>query len=364
MIPLHRVLIAPDAHIGVNRTLYSGLLTEGPRVKEFEAKLKGFLGCDVLATNSCTSAIDLALHLCGVGPGDQVISTPLTCSATNTHVLLRGAQLVWCDVDPNTGLATFESIMNRVTPRTKAIIVVDWGGRPVDCDKIRCNLLRPVPIIQDAAHSFGARCGGGDAHSNYTSGDYVCWSFQAIKHLTTGDGGALKVPRQEIARARALRWFGIDRDIPAKFRFLQDIPEAGYKYHMNDLSASLGLANFDAAVESLKAYRSNARWYHEALSECKTVQLPWPDNGSSWWFYSLRTPDRFGCIEFLESRGIGCGPVHGRNDVCSAYDMSHHPLPGVDSYNNSHVAIPCGWWLTKEDLELIAEAVLEWDNKL
>lgn len=363
MIPLHKVLIAEDALEKVGKTLYSGTITEGPRVKEFEDELARYLGIPVLATNSCTSAIELALHLIGIGPGDQVISTPLTCAATNTGVVRRGAQLVWADCDLETGLIDTLSALERVTPRTKAIIVVDWGGRPVDCDFIRCNFPR-IPVIQDAAHSFGAKHEGEPAHASYIGGDYVCWSFQAIKHLTTGDGGALKAPMHQFARARALRWFGIDRETKAQFRFLQDISEAGYKFHMNDLTAALGLANLVKAQVFVEFHRMNAKWLGNVLKPCRVVKLPPPSEGSSWWFYSLRTPDWRKFVAFAEDRGVQAGPVHGRNDLYTSYDRGHFVLPGVAKYAAEHVAIPCGWWLTQQDLEKIAETVIEWDRTL
>jgi dTDP-4-amino-4,6-dideoxygalactose transaminase len=363
-VPLHKVLVAPDALDKIKPTLHSGMLTEGPRVKEFEAKLSEYIGAPVLAMNSCTSAIELALHMIGIGPGDEVICTPMTCAATAVGVVRRGAKLVWCDVDTETGNACPRSIGLRVTNRTKAIIVVDWGGRSDSCEVIRGNVIGDIPIIQDAAHSFGALYGGITAHGPYTGGDYVAWSFQAIKHLTTGDGGALKVPEEQRQRARALRWFGIDRETKAKFRFLQDIPEAGYKYHMNDLTAALGLANFDAAVRAVEQHRANADGLHNMLSDLRVVKTPPPDPGSSWWFYSLRTPRPLEFVEFAEKYGVGAGPVHGRCDNYSGFDKGHHPLPGVDAYYSQHVAIPCGWWLTPADLETIAVVVHRWDQTL
>lgn len=365
-IPLHKVLVADDALEKIKPTLLSGVLTEGPRVKEFEEKLSKFFNCDVLTMNSCTSAIELALHLIGVGPGDEVICTPMTCAATCVGVVRRGAKLVWCDIDPETGNADPLSIAQRTSNRTKAIIIVDWGGRPTNCENIRCYVIGEIPIIQDAAHSFGAMSDGITAHGPYSGGEYVAWSFQAIKHLTTGDGGALKVPEEQRQRARALRWFGIDRETKAKFRFLQDIPEAGFKYHMSDWTAALGLANFDAAVKAVEQHRQNAKWLHEALSivGLKTVKLPPWDAGSSWWFFSIRTPKPFEFIAFAEKKGVGAGPVHGRCDRYTGFDRGHHPLPGVDEYYSQHVAIPCGWWLSQLDLEQIYDAVRVWDRTL
>lgn len=370
MIQLHKVLVADDAWQKVKDVLASGTLTEGPRVKEFEGLLSEFFGVPVLATNSCTSAIDLALHMIGIGPGDEILGSPMTCAATYCGVARRGAKMVWADVNPETGLIDPSSVLDRITERTKAIMVIDWGGRPVRCSEIR-NLWPQglwVPIIQDAAHSFGAMIGESKAHGDrFYAGDFVCWSFQAIKTLTTGDGGALKAQWCEgdkHRRARRLRWFGIDRETKAKFRFLQDIPEAGYKYHLSDYNAALGIANFQAAVKSLDAHRWNATWLHEALKECRVVRGPPPDEGSSWWFYSLRTPKPLEFVEFAEARGVGSGPVHGRNDFYSAYDRGHHPLPGVDEYYSQHVAIPCGWWLSQDDLDKIAAVVLDWDRTL
>lgn len=363
-VPLHKVLMAADAMEKIQPTLHSGMITEGPRVKEFEKALTDYLGVEVLTMNSCTSAIELALHLCGVGPGDQVVSTPMTCAATVVSVARRGAQLVWADVAPDTGLVTPESVAARITSRTKAILVVDWGGRPVDCAAIRWCCPRRVPIIQDAAHSFGAMWGNTPAHSDERAGEWVAWSFQAIKHLTTADGAALKTPMIQRDRARRLRWFGIDREVKAKFRFLQDIPEAGFKYHMNDLTASLGLANLPEAIKAVEAHRNNALWLGSALRDCQTVKLPPFSAGSSWWFYSLRTPKPLEFVEFAEARGVGSGPVHGRCDHYTGFDRGHHPLPGVDAYYSEHVAIPCGWWLSEKDLEQIAETVIAWDKSL
>jgi dTDP-4-amino-4,6-dideoxygalactose transaminase len=366
MIPLHKVLMADDAADKVKETLYSGMLTEGPRVKEFEVELEKYLGCPVLTMNSCTSAIDLALHLIGIGPGDQVIGTPMTCAATYCGVIRRGAQMVWADIDRETGNIDPQSVASRATVRTKAIIVVDWGGRPVDCQAIRLRCPH-APIIQDAAHSFGANAYGLPAHAGGLGGDYVAWSFQAIKHLTTGDGGALKVPAEQFARARALRWFGIDRETKAKFRFLQNIPEAGFKYHMNDLAATIGLANLPHAIQAVRKHTENAAWLHGALADCRRVNTPPLNDGkfnSSWWFYSLGTNRWEDFVKFAEERGVGAGPVHGRNDRYTGYDAGHVPLIGTHEYASRHVAIPCGWWLTQQDLERIAEVVIEWDKTL
>ena len=157
-----------------------------------------------LGVNSASAAIDLALHQIGVGAGDEVIATPITCTASNGPVVTRGASLAWADVDPITGNMEPYSLSRLITPRTKAIIAVDWGGRSCDYNRIRWLTEGAIPIIQDAAHRLYI--------DPDNCGDYVAWSFGPIKHLTTGGyGGALLPPRAEHERTRELRWHGLDR---------------------------------------------------------------------------------------------------------------------------------------------------------
>lgn len=361
MIDLFRPYVNAQAQHNVAHTLtyreqdgrlYIG---EGPRVAEFEREFAALTGVSrVLALNSCTSAIDLALHLCGVGPGDDVITTPMTCSATNTHIVLRGARPVWADVDPITGLIDPECVRRQLTPRTRAVIAVDWAGRRCDYERLRYVLrdacFDDVPIIQDAAHSLTAGLGG----------DYVCFSFQAIKHLTTGDGGALITPHHCHERARLLRWYGLDRTQGESFRCSQNIGEAGFKYHMNDIAASMGLGNLPDVPKIVARHRENAAYYHQALAGCPGVTLPPPDDSSAWWLYTLLTDGRDELIERLASKGIESSPVHTRNDKHSAFNFPNGPLPGVDAFASRELAIPTGWWVTNQERERIADAVVAW----
>src|SRR5258705_572864 len=236
MIPLFKVAMHPSAPEMVRRTLESGYIGQGLVVAEFEKALSYFFKSPILTTNSCTSALDLALHLCNVRPGDEVICTPLTCTATNGVVANRGATIVWADVLPN-GCIDPKSVYAHTTSKTKAIMAVDWGGVRCDYQSLR-EIPGNIPIIQDAAHSFHEL-------DHIMGGDITCWSFQAIKFLTTGDGGALACPSDQLGRAKLLRWYGLDRESSENFRGDQDIKEIGYKYHMNDIAASIGLANLD-----------------------------------------------------------------------------------------------------------------------
>jgi dTDP-4-amino-4,6-dideoxygalactose transaminase len=343
MIPLFKVAMSPEAPAIVARVLQSGYIGQGDLVERFESALQTLLNTAYapITTNSCTSAIDLALHLIGVGNGDEVITTPVTCTATNSPIVNRGARPVWADVAPETGLINPLDVARRITKRTKAIMAVDWGGALCDYDRLR---EFDLPVIQDAAH-----------HMTSPSGDYACYSFQAIKFLTCGDGGALHCPAHQVERARLLRWYGLDRRSKADFRCEQNITEVGYKYHMNDISAAIGLANIGSVSDRIGRHRANAASYARFLDQPATFDLD-----SAWWLYTILVEDRPGFINYMADKGIACSPVHARNDTHDGFSYPNGPLPGVDHFASRNVAIPVGWWLTDNDRRQIVEAVIAW----
>jgi perosamine synthetase len=355
LIPLFKVFTDEGAAVAnLSQAIHSGYLGEGERVKQFERMLGNLLGSPTLpvAVNSGTSAIDLALHLAGVGPGDEVITTPMTCMATNVHIIHRGARIVWADVDKYTGLIDVADAARKITPRTKALIGVDWGGAVCDY----AGLMKVCRyVVRDAAHSLLTK--------PKFDADLTCYSFQAIKHLTCGDGGALVchwVPGGD--RARLLRWYGLDRNSGVDFRCSQDVKEAGFKYHMNDIAASIGLANLPHARQIVAKHRANAAYYNDRLYYTMTDSFRCPlwDADSSWWLYTLLVEDRAGFIAYMGEKGIHCSPVHRRNDEMHCFASSRTSLPGVDFFAARNVAIPVGWWLTEEQREYIAQAVLDW----
>lgn len=348
MIRLFKVAMALDASTAVASTLESGYIGQGPRVDEFEQALQDqfVLPRRPVTTNSCTSAIDLALELIGVGPGDAVVTTPQTCTATNTPIVKRHAIPVWADVDAR-GLVTPDSVMRAWLAakdeglNVKAVIVVDWAGARPNIVGIKRQLPDNMPVIEDAAHRLPGP----------TDADYAAWSFQAIKYLTTVDGGALLTPANQLHRAKLLRWYGLDRESSADFRCAQNIGEVGFKYHMNDVAATIGLANLPFAVENLRRQKTNARYLADAL-DLERV----PD--SHYWFFPLLLGigqrDQFAA--HMAERGIETSQVHARNDKHTGFQYPRR-LPGVDLFDSRQIAVPCGWWLTLNDMEHIAEAV-------
>lgn len=190
IIPLFKVHMPRSVEEPLIETLFSGFIGQGPKVDEFESKLNEYFDNQhVVTVNAGTSALQLALRLANIGPGDEVISTPMTCTASNMPILAAGAKIVWADVDPISGLISTDSIKSKITNKTKAIIMVHFGGIPCDIDGI--NALAKnygIKTIEDAAHAFGSE------YRNQKIGnhsDFVMFSLQAIKHITTVDGGLL-----------------------------------------------------------------------------------------------------------------------------------------------------------------------------
>lgn len=346
MIPLFSVSMDPAIGGSVNETLMSGFVAQGPRVEEFETALEPWFGRRPVTVNSGTSALTLALRLAGAGPGTKVISTPMTCSATNLAILSTGAEPVWADIHPRTGLIDPQSVADRVDDygdKIKAVMAVDWGGQPADYERLYGAVINfDIPVIEDAAHSFGAEYLGDRVGS---IADYTCFSFQAIKHLTTGDGGALTTNRGDAKRARTLRWFGIDREASTTgFRGEVDITEWGYKFHMNDIAATIGLGNLVLVDGVLKRHRSHALTYDAFLDERFVRTAPTYDHTGSWWIYTILLPNRQLRDEFktwMESQGVQVSQVHWRNDTLSVFKpYRREDLFGVDEFSDRMICLP------------------------
>ncbi len=371
---MFKVLMASDADDRASTVLQSGHIAQGPVVDEFERRLKEVFSLEsdqeLLTVNSGTSALHLAMVLAGVGPGDDVCVSPMTCAATILPIIHLGARPVWIDVNPFTGLMDPESLHQRVTRKTKAIVAIDWAGTPCDYDRLRTRArdvyAKNYPIIEDAAHAMFAldRDGRSIGSAARSKNHFVCWSTQAIKTLTTVDGGILLAPSDDLVeRARKLRWFGLDRRSTKDFRCSQDITEAGYKFHMNDVNAAIGLANLGLARDAVDKHRRNARRYNNDLADLDRVRIRLLNEGSSWLIYTLIVEDRAGFVRHMAERGIETSQVHRRNDEHPAFSEvagKQEPLKGLDTFSSHQISVPCGWWLSDQDVSQIIEAVRWW----
>jgi len=230
----------------VTRVLRSGWVGMGPETIAFEHELAEYVGAPhVVTVNSCTSALFLSLLLSGVGQGDEVICPSLTWCSTANAALYLGAQPVFCDVDADSLCSTVEQILATVTPKTKAVMVVHFGGRAADVDALRTALPRGVVIVEDAAHAFGARFADGRAVGS--SGNLTCFSFYANKNLSTAEGGAIALFDASLAeQVRSLRQHGLPRDAWQRYTHAQrlllsdPLDRLGYKMNYTDLQACIG----------------------------------------------------------------------------------------------------------------------------
>lgn len=360
MIPLFKVFMPESVMDPLKKTLMSGYIGQGPKVDEFEKVLSQWIGYDhILTLNSCTSAIQLALRLSGVGFGDEVLSTSMTCTATNVPIMAMGARIVWVDIHPETGNLDYREIEKRITPKTKAIVVVHWGGYPCDIDEINAIAKKHrLKVIEDAAHAFGSiykkkKIGNGS--------DFVCFSFQAIKHLTTVDGGALVCKNvHDYKRGKLLRWYGINREGSRKdFRCEEDVIEYGYKFHMNDIAATIGLEQMKYVDEIIQKHRENATFYDKTLREVPGINLTrrQEDRLSAYWIYTILVDQKKKFMDTMNQNGIQVSSVHARNDKHTMFKEFRTNLPRVTEFTKRMVCIPVGWWVNESDRSRIVDII-------
>ena len=358
MIPLVKPYI-PDSHVlmpELEKILYSGYIAEGQPVYDFEDKFKDYIGNPyLLALHSGTDALHLSFILAGIKPGDEVISTPMTAEPTNTSIAMVGGKGVWGDVNPNNRLLNPESVRSLITERTKAIVLVHYAGMVCDMDAFnQISEEYNIPIIEDAAHALGSKYGGRMVGCN---SPYTIFSLQAIKHMTTVDGGFLCVKSEEdLNRARRLRWFGLDKK---RSRLENDITEVGYKYSMNNVNATIGLVQMRYVNEIVGKYIDNGKFYDNVLERVDGVTMVdySPNTEASYWLYTMRVERREEFMRMMESEGIMASPLHHRSDTHSIFKESQRELPNMDKWYDSFVHIPCGWWVSAEERERIVEVI-------
>lgn len=358
MIPLIKPFIPRQEDLlpRLSEILYSGYIAEGEATYKFEEELGKLIGNPYcISLNSGTAALHIALLLIGIEKGDEIISTALTAEPTNTTIALTGAKVVFADVDVNTGLLSPESIEANITEKTKAIMVVHYAGMVCDMDKInQIAQKHNIPVIEDAAHAFLAKYNGKYVGNN---SKYTCFSFQAIKHLTTIDGGLLCLNNEaDYLRAKKLRWFGLDKKVA---RLDSNITEAGYKYHMNNVNATVGLVQLENLNSNVFKYIENGIYFDKHFSGVSGItMIPYYANTEpSYWLYTFKVEKRDAFIKMMEANGIAASPLHLRNDRHAVFNAQNKQLPNLDKFYTEFVHTPCGWWLTEDDKEKIVNVV-------
>lgn len=344
--------------------LRSRWIGEGPKVRQFEDALRERFGFKrVVALNSGTAGIRLALAMAGVGPGDEVLTTAMTCTATNTAILEQFATPVFADVQYLTGNIDPADIEHRITERTKAIICVHWAGYPCDLNEIHEIANRyNLPVVEDGAHALGASYRGVPIGNVST---YTMFSLQAIKQLTTGDGGLLTLQTEEAYdEARRRRWFGIDRR--NRRQGLNgyahwDQAEVGYKMHMNDIAAAIGLGNLTQIDWILARRHEIADRYRWELDGVPGVTLfeKQDDRTSGDWLFTMHVERRDDFCRMMRDADIEVSVCHIRNDLHTIFGPRRDDLPNLDRYETSYISIPMHSYLTDADVWRIIRSIRE-----
>lgn len=348
---------ARNASRGVLDTRWIG---QGPKVDEFEKMWEEKFSHDkqALAVGSGTDALHVAYILAGIGPGDEVVAPVFTCTATNLPILYQGAKIVFADIDPKTFNIDPDDVERKMTDKTKAIVCVHFGGRPADLDRLQAIADKwGVPLIEDAAQAHGAKYKGKDIGS---ISDFTCFSFQAIKTITTCDGGMVTVKDPELAeKGRRIRWFGIDRKLKMADRWAGDITEIGYKYQMTDVAAAMGIEAMKVFDKTMAKHRELYEAYRVGLEGIPGLTFlgDTKDEQSSCWMAVVVVENREALKKKLEEHDIESNPVHYRNDIYSVFGGRVKDCPNMDAMEDKYLVLPKHLNVTKEQVKEICEII-------
>lgn len=354
--------VSPSAHEAVSDVLNSTLLSEGKLVAKFESEIQISLGIkNLVALNSGTSALHLALVLAGIGEGDEVILPAQTFIASGLAIKYVGATPVFADIQYQTGNIDPNSIREKITEKTKAIMVVHWAGYPCDMTEIGAIAAEyGIPVIEDAAHALGA------VYKEVPVGaisELTCFSFQAIKHLTTGDGGGLAIANEAMESvAKKLRWFGIDRASSPMSELgerIYDADQVGFKYHMNDYAAALGLSNLTGFKARLAKVRNLASQYRQELNGVTGIELfaNLPDRQSACWLFGMHVDRRNDFVRKMKSVSIPVSVVHQRIDRNNVFGELRTDLQMQEKFDVTQIHLPIHVGVNKEYIEMVIHEI-------
>jgi len=362
-IPLFKVFMPESVDSVLKPTLQSGRLATGKQVAAFESRFSEWLGVPgAAALSDASGALTLALYMAGVRPGDEVISSPLACSASLMPIANLFAKPVWCDINPITGMPDVTHIAGLITEKTRAILLYHWSGDVADVSGIaKLAQQHNIKLIEDASEALGAELSsvklGGVA-------DFTVYSFYATKHITTGEGAVLLAADMEMVKsARYLRRFGID---PTSFRMADgdlnsdfDIPSAGFNFPMNEIAATIGLEQMSHVDEIVLCHRKNGQYFDAMLQGVSGLHLQARLDASisGFWTYSLCAERRDDLVRKLHSHGIGAQRLHMRHDGYSCFGGKERALSGVERFDAQNLSIPCGWWVGEEERERVIECL-------
>ena len=367
--------IGEDEIAEVVDTLRSGWVTTGPKAKRFEGDFSAFLGdpsLHSLAVNSATAGLHLTLEALGIGPGDEVITTTHTFTATAEVVRYLGADVVLVDIDPHTLCIDVDAVEAAISPRTRAVIPVHFGGLAADMTRLLALAQRhSLKVVEDAAHALPTTCGG--ELIGTLGSDAAVFSFYANKTITTGEGGMVVTRSEALAqRMKTMRLHGMSRD--AFDRFTSKVPSwyyeivaPGFKYNLTDIAAAIGIHQLKRAHAFQQRRAAVAAWYGQALAGLPLLLPPQPPWGEvhSWHLYVVRLGDaapiaRDAFIEKLFAAGIGCSvhyiPLHLQPYWRERYALSAAQFPHSQRAFERCVSLPIYPRMTQQDVQRVAAA--------
>lgn len=357
--------IPTNAKKYVNEVLDSRWIGQGPKVDKFEKEFKLLFGInyECLAVGSGTDALHLAYLLANIQKDDEVLVPLFTCTATTIPLLYIGAKPIMVDVDINSLNICIDDLKKKINSKTKAIVCVHYGGIPCEMEEIR-NLanLHGIPVIEDAAHALGSKYNN-EAIGNIS--DFTIFSFQAIKQLTTGDGGMLVIKNKKlIDKAKKLRWFGIHREDKQMGIWENDIVDIGYKYQMTDIAASIGLAGIEEYFITFNKRKTLFNRYLEKLKNSKFKILNSKDSKyeNSYWLCTIIVDDYKKLQIYLREHKIESAQTHYRNDRYSIFNNTLK-FPNMDFLDDKYLILPLHTKMNLSDVDYICDIIIKYENQ-
>ena len=332
-------------------TLSTKWIGQGPKVDIFEKKFAEKMGYKYpLMVNSATSALELAYHLLGLKKGDMVVIPVLDAIAGQVGLLRRRCELLFCDIERDT-LNIDPDFLEKLlrANKVRAVVGVHLGGIHFNQKVYSLCKKYKVPLVVDSAQ-----------HPAPTKGNYICYSFQAIKHITTADGGMLVLNnKKEYERAKRLRWFGISRDLKKynsweKRESTFDIKEAGYKFQPTDVDACFALAALPDLDKVIKYRKGLAIEYRKGLRSVGQVQVV---AGDTYWLLTIIANRRDGLADYLTKKGIENNLVHIRNDLYQIFGAKRQSLPNMDWVESKYLCLPLNTNINKSDVRFICKTI-------
>jgi dTDP-4-amino-4,6-dideoxygalactose transaminase len=367
-IRLAKSVVGAEEAAALAGVIEHGYLAMGVEVDAFERELAAFLGTDrpVMAVSTGTAALHLALHACDIGPGDEVLVPTLTYIATFQAISATGATPVACDVIPNTAWLDVEDCARRITPRTKAILPVHYAGGCGDRDGVyRLAAQFGLRVIEDAAQAFGCWDAGAPIG---TTGDIVCFSFDGIKNITSGEGGAVVTGDDAVAaRVKDARLLGIQKDTEKRFAGERswefDVVDQGWRYHMSNLFAAIGRVQLRRFPNEFRPIRlrlaEHYRGLFAAMPSVRTLDIEYGERATVPFSFLIFVGDglRDAVLEALRSEGVECGIHYKPNHLLTKYGGGAVRLPAAEQLHREVLALPFHTQLTADQQDDIAATV-------